>query len=245
LNAALWNAAGNTKDYRVVFAEDSSNSPGPSVYTYDIVTNSATTINGVAYAAGRSLLTGAASAPTLSATGGPTYPRTYIPGATISFKNVTGDTNPNAWDLGAEFSISGTPSSNPTLGAVIAPDTFTLKGSSNNQDLFATIHSLVGALRNTSGAALSNHVMSTLNNLTQAEDVVLTAIAEVGVTMKEVESQSDVSEDLVVQYKTTISDIEDLDYAEAISALTLRQSNLEASQKSFLTISGLSLFNYI
>ncbi|MFM9911937.1 MAG: flagellar hook-associated protein FlgL [Methylophilaceae bacterium] len=253
LNPTLWDAAGNTKDYKVVFAEDTSATPGPSVYTYDIVTTSATTINGVAYAAGDSLLKGSSlvapfptgSAPTLSATGGPTYPRAYIPGATISFKNVAGDTNPSAWDLGVEFSITGTPSSTPTTGTVIAPDTFTLKGSTNSQDIFATIHNLVGALRTSGGAALSNTVMNTLANLTQAEDAVLTATADVGVIMKEVDSHSGANEDAVLQYKTTISKLEDVDFAQAATDLALRNTNLEAAQKSFLTVSGLSLFNYI
>jgi hypothetical protein len=35
------------------------------------------------------------------------------------------------------------------------------------------------------------------------------------------------------------------DYATAITDLTLRQANLTASQKSFLAVQGLSLFNFI
>ncbi len=245
LNSTLWNAAGNTKDYKVVFAEDTSATPGPSIYTYDIVTTSNTTINGVAYAAGTSLLTNAASNPTLSATGGPAYPRTYVPGGAISFKRVAGDTNPNPWDLGIEMSVSGTPSSNPTTGTVITPDTFTVKGSANNQDIFATIHNLVAALKTKGAAPLSNTVMNTLANLTQAEDAVNTQTANVGVTMKEVESHAGANEDAVLQYKTTISKLEDVDIAQAATDLALRTTNLEAAQKSFLTVSGLSLFNFI
>lgn len=249
LNSTLWNAAGNTKDYKVVFAEDTSATPGPSVYTYDIVVNAAagTTINGQFYANGVSLLTGVASNPTLSTTGigGPLYPRTYTPGAAISFKKVAGDTNPNSWDLGIEMSVVGTPSSNPTTGTVITPDTFTVKGSANNQDIFATIHNLVAALKTKGGAPLSNTVMNTLANLTQAEDAVNTQTANVGVTLKEVESHAGANEDAVLQYKTTISKLEDVDIAEAATALALRQTNLEASQKSFLTVSSLSLFNYL
>jgi flagellar hook-associated protein 3 FlgL len=36
-----------------------------------------------------------------------------------------------------------------------------------------------------------------------------------------------------------------VDYAEAITRLTREQSYLEAAQKSFLKVSGLSLFNYV
>ncbi|MCE9633566.1 MAG: flagellar hook-associated protein FlgL [Methylophilales bacterium] len=244
LNNTLWNAAGNTKDYKVLFAQDTT--IAPPVTTYDIVTNSATTINGVAYAAGTSLLTNAASAATASATGGPRYTRVYTDNAAISFKSLAGDTNPNAWDLGIQFNVSNSPTSTPTTSIpVTAPDVFTVKGSVNNQDIFATIHNLIGALRTTGGAQLANHVMGTLANLTQAEDAVLTADAAVGVIMKEVDSHASANEDAVVQYKTTISGLEDLDYAQASTDLALRQTNLEAAQKSFLTVQALSLFNFI
>jgi len=42
-----------------------------------------------------------------------------------------------------------------------------------------------------------------------------------------------------------LSDLQDLDYAKAISDFTRQQLGLEAAQKSFVTISGLSLFNYL
>ena len=47
------------------------------------------------------------------------------------------------------------------------------------------------------------------------------------------------------QYQQTLSDLQDLDYAQAISDFTRQQVALEAAQKSFVAISGLSLFKYI
>ena len=51
--------------------------------------------------------------------------------------------------------------------------------------------------------------------------------------------------DLDVQYNATLSDLQDLDYAKAISDFTLQKTYLEAAQSSFAKIAGLSLFNYL
>lgn len=245
LNPTLWDAAGNTKDYSVVFAKDTTVSP--PVVTYDIVANVATTINAVAYAAGDSLLTAAPSLATASSSGGPRYPRTYTEGTAISLKYVTGDTNPDtAWDLGLEFTVNGTPTSSPTdTIPLTSSDTFTVKASVNDQDIFNTIYKLVDLLEGGSQSQIGNGVMTMLEDLTQAEESVMSALTKVGVSMQEVDAHKGTNEDLILQYKTEISNLVDLDYATAITDLTLRQANLTASQKSFLSVQGLSLFNYI
>jgi flagellar hook-associated protein 3 FlgL len=48
-----------------------------------------------------------------------------------------------------------------------------------------------------------------------------------------------------LQYATTLSNLQDVDYTAAISLFTQQQTTLTAAQKSFTTMSGLSLFNYI
>jgi flagellar hook-associated protein 3 FlgL len=42
-----------------------------------------------------------------------------------------------------------------------------------------------------------------------------------------------------------LSEIKDLDYAEAISRLSLQMTGLQAAQQSFAKVQGLSLFNYL
>jgi len=49
----------------------------------------------------------------------------------------------------------------------------------------------------------------------------------------------------LLQFKNTRSDLEDLDYTEAISRMNKDQLALEAAQSSFAKISQLSLFQYI
>jgi flagellar hook-associated protein 3 FlgL len=55
----------------------------------------------------------------------------------------------------------------------------------------------------------------------------------------------DTSSGLSLQHQENLSKLQDLDYAKAISEFTQQQVQLEAAQKSFVQISGLSLFNYL
>ena len=71
------------------------------------------------------------------------------------------------------------------------------------------------------------------------------AQASVGTDMKVVEQQSNVVRDTTLGLKTTLSNIEDLDYATAITQMNKQLLALEAAQSSFAKISQLSLFNYI
>lgn len=134
-------------------------------------------------------------------------------------------------------------------GAPAAGDTFTIDPSTH-QDLFTTLDNLIVALETpvsggSGNARLTNDLNVALSNLENALDNVLTVRASVGARMKEVDSVKSTGEDLQLQYQQTISNLQDLDYAKAISDLTRRQVNLEAAQKSFMSIQGLSLFNYI
>lgn len=248
LDSTKWNAATipTGGGFKAVFAQDTT--VQPPVTTYDIVAiSNGTVVNGNTYNVGDSLLTGAASAATASIGGGPRYPRTYTSETTISLKYQTGDTNPDtAWDLGAEFSVSGQPTSTPTTGIpVTTPDAFTIKPSVNNQDIFSTIYKMVTTLQGGTKAQISNAVSTMLDDLTMAEESVSTTLTTVGVVMQEVDSHKSRNADLILQYKKEISGLEDLDYATAVTDLTLRQSVLEASQKSFLAVQGLSLFQFM
>lgn len=142
---------------------------------------------------------------------------------------------------GAEFNITGTPATG---------DTFTVKASRTDMSVFETLGALITALKtppNGSGsnARLTNDLNTALSNITLAQDKLLTVRSTVGASMKEVETQRSTGEDLALQYKSTLSGLQDLDYAKAISDMALKQANLEAAQKSFLKIQGLSLFNFI
>ena len=73
----------------------------------------------------------------------------------------------------------------------------------------------------------------------------ITTRAQIGSQRVEVEQLGLIGSDLDLQYASTLSDLQDLDYNEAISRLTQQRTFLEAAQQSFLKTTGLSLFNYL
>ena len=71
------------------------------------------------------------------------------------------------------------------------------------------------------------------------------ATARVGTDMNVVDSQGAVLDEITLRLKTTLSDVQDLDYTEAITKMNKDQLALEAAQSSFAKISKLTLFSYI
>ena len=215
---AKWNAAGNSMDFTIRFAVD--NGVSPPLTTYDIVDN----------VSGNSLLTGAAP-------GAAPYPRVFVPGQAIVLRSQGAEP---AFDYGAQLVITG----NPADG-----DTFEIDASTS-QSVFATLGNLIVALEAGNGAGsgntlLANRIGFVLRDLDQAEENLLRVRAGIGARMNEIESLSGAGEDLNLNYEQTLSRLRDVDYAAAISQLTQQQSYLEAAQKSFLRVTGLSLFNYV
>lgn len=111
------------------------------------------------------------------------------------------------------------------------------------QDLFKTISDFATALN--SGSFTVTDLNAALNGLGASLDNVLKIRASVGSRLKEIDSAQSTSEELHLNYEQTLSSLRDVDYAKAVSDLTQQQMYLEAAQKSFLKVSGLSLFNYI
>jgi len=151
----------------------------------------------------------------------------YVAGKQIAFE-------------GTSFTITGAPADG---------DKFEVKPS-EKESIFTTMTNLVNALRdsgedNTSLATLSNKLSTASEGLKSSLDNMLTVRASVGSRMKELDYLEDQGSDLGVQYAGTLSKLQDLDIVKAISDYATQQTTLEAAQKSFKTMSGLSLFNYI
>lgn len=95
------------------------------------------------------------------------------------------------------------------------------------------------------GSDVPGAVSTALGGLDESLDRVLTTRAQIGSQRVEVEQLGFIGSDLDLQYQTTLSDLQDLDYNEAFSRLTQQRTFLEAAQQSFLKTTGLSLFNYL
>ena len=84
-----------------------------------------------------------------------------------------------------------------------------------------------------------------MENLNRALDSVLSAQASVGSRLSELDSLGNVSDALELQYKSRLSDLQDIDYADVLSRFKQQQTQLEAAQASFAQTSALSLFDYL
>ncbi|MFZ2301262.1 MAG: flagellar hook-associated protein FlgL [Gallionella sp.] len=143
---------------------------------------------------------------------------------------------------GMKFDIQGTPANG---------DTFTVTPSTN-ESIFKTVSDLITAL-NTPAATVANGGTTSmvnslgrgLNNLDNVLNNVLSVRASLGLRLQEVDALQTAGDDLSLQYKQTLSQLQDIDYNKAISDLAQQQMSLQAAQKSFATVSSLSLFSYI
>jgi len=150
-------------------------------------------------------------------------PVPYVSGQAIAFD-------------GMRLDIQGAPSSG---------DSFAVTPSSN-ESLFKTISDLITTLNApVAGGNLSNGLSRGINNLDNALSNVLTVRATLGLRLNEIDTLQVTGEDMGLQLKQTLSQLQDVDYNKAISDLTQQQVTLQAAQKSFAQVSQLSLFSYI
>ncbi len=146
-----------------------------------------------------------------------------------------------ATDFGGQVVVDGQPANG---------DTFSIKPATN-QSLFQTVENLIGIMKQPLGTPaysnteFTNAIGAQMTNLDQALSNVGRVQATVGAGMRELDTLGSNASALDVQYRSTLSDLQDLDYAKAISEFAKQNMSLEAAQKSFVKISGLNLFSYL
>ncbi|XKH60290.1 flagellar hook-associated protein FlgL [Halomonas sediminis] len=94
-------------------------------------------------------------------------------------------------------------------------------------------------------ADLRNTLNTAMRDLDNSLDNVLTVRASAGARLNELDVVDAVSSNRMLNYEQTLSDLVDLDYNEAISEYSLRQVGMQAAQKAFVDVKGMSLFNYM
>lgn len=134
-------------------------------------------------------------------------------------------------------------------GAPADGDQFEVRPS-RSQDIFGTLQDIADAL-NTSGttpaeqADVNNAMTIALGELDQALGKILEVRADVGVRLQHVQSQLDINESFNLQMQETLSGIQDLDVAEAVSRFNLQLTALQSAQQAYVRMQGLSLFNFL
>src|SRR5574337_633135 len=138
---------------------------------------------------------------------------------------------------GAQVAFSGTPD---------AGDTFAL-GASARQDVFTTLDHIIKTLRTPNGgdAQMQNDINTEFANLDQAIDTITRTRGMVGARMNALDQQGALNDDLTLQYKTSLSNVQDLNYYDAISQLGAQTTALQAAQQTFTKVQGSKLFDYL
>lgn len=107
------------------------------------------------------------------------------------------------------------------------------------ESIFETVEQLAIALEsNTTTATVPADLSLAMDNLAGFR-------AQAGARLNAIDSHRAFNEEIVLQAQKSLSSVEDLDFAEAISRLNLQLNGLQASQQSFARIQNLSLFNFL
>ncbi|MGY4532409.1 flagellar hook-associated protein 3 FlgL [Pseudomonas sp. TE3786] len=174
---------------------------------------------------------------------------TYDPLAPPAGQLTTGalDTNSATSDFinygGVKVQIDGVPQTG---------DDFTInrKPSEEKRSLLNTVSDLRKALQGSGNSVEDNRVIRdtaavALSNLDSVYSKVDAVRGSVGARLNTLDSTGEFIGDVTLVNKSVQSDLEDLDYADAISRLSLQSTILSAAQQSYVKIANLSLFNYI
>ncbi|WP_323011370.1 flagellar hook-associated protein FlgL [Castellaniella sp.] len=221
--------------------------PGTLAYTSSAAgTNTGTVVLGGPYIADRAQNADARYSFDLTFTSATTFDVTIT-------DNSTGTSTTNAGqnllagatevDLGngTKVQFSGTPA---------AGDTFQVDPlKTQNANMFQTFDNLIAALNAPSQgdvaatANLRNVLNTSMQKFSTAYDNVLTVRSSVGARMNELEALDNSGAQRNLGFRQALSGLEDLDYYEATTQLSLRKIALEGAGLAFQTIQNLSLFN--
>lgn len=183
-------------------------------------------------------VSGATAQPMLLDASSASLPQEYVAGQNIDLRfddGVGGITS-----LGAFVTVSGTPA---------AGDSFRIEPSVN-RSLFATLRDAITTLATSINGSntvteYANDFANHLENIDQALENVSRQRSTVGSSLQELDSLTNAGEDKQLQYAGALSELQDLDYTEAITQLSRKQLQLEALQLAFKQTSQLSLFNIL
>jgi flagellar hook-associated protein 3 FlgL len=125
-----------------------------------------------------------------------------------------------------------------------------LVDSSEKQSITDTIYRLMDGLNNLEdnpedAETLENLLEDTLNNLAFAQSSISQVRSEVGARLNVIENTASLAADVDIVSKSVLSKLSDVDFAEAVSRLSLQSFLLETAQQSYAKIQNLSLFNQL
>jgi flagellar hook-associated protein 3 FlgL len=187
------------------------------------------------------------------------------PAAWVSDDYTLTFTSPTNW----EITDTATPTPNVVAaGAYTSGNTITFNGAqivitgapatgdsfhidqSRSEDVFQTLDRIIDILGQSSNDATANAKLAStlersLQQIDQASDHFLSVRGQVGARLSSLDTADSAREDLNIDLDVALSDLRDLDYAEALARMQQQLIGLQAAQMSYTQISQLSLFNYL
>ncbi len=149
-----------------------------------------------------------------------------------------GDQNVGYVPVGSQREIDTNRTGTQAFSRIIRSDQ---QGNKESVGFFKVMDDFISALMNNKPAEIQRSV----GELDTAQHGMTESIANVGSGINVLESQQAVAEENILRMKTTLSDVKDVDYTEAITQMNKDMLALEAAQSSFSKISQLNLFDYI
>jgi flagellar hook-associated protein 3 FlgL len=150
---------------------------------------------------------------------------------------VTGDVGYNGDDQQRQIQVSEV---RRVADADTGQDIFMDVAGAGGASAFDILAKFAADLR-TPGASLSDSI----GNIQLAMQQVLDVRARGGARLNALDDLGNINEDLAVTLESQLSEIRDLDYAEAVSRMNRQLLAFQASQQSYAKLSQLSLFNYL
>jgi len=95
------------------------------------------------------------------------------------------------------------------------------------------------------GRVYSTTANDALADIDTALDNFLKVRTTVGARMRALDDQESQNEKFVLDMRSTLSDVRDLDFSEAISRFNIEQTALQAAQQAYSRVQNLSLFNFL
>ena len=106
---------------------------------------------------------------------------------------------------------------------------------------FQVIDDLSAALQSNN----SGDIKRAVGEMTTLQQGLSDSLASIGAATNKIDNQASLAEEIVLRMKSTLSQVEDTDYTEAITKMNKDILALQAAQSSFAKIAQLNLFDYI
>ena len=106
---------------------------------------------------------------------------------------------------------------------------------------FQVIDDLSAALQSNN----SGDIKRAVGEMTTLQQGLSDSLASIGAATNKIDNQASLAEENVLRMKSTLSQVEDTDYTEAITKMNKDILALQAAQSSFAKIAQLNLFDYI